>query len=241
MMLYQQTALAGLALLNRLALAFQPVAVSQDENQELKLDGYVGYLSTPPTGDWLTTTHCYCEQPRRLDAPNFEEGSVDVGSFFQYEYYNYHGNATYVMVRWCRVNHEGTRTCVTSNRATCERTLKDDCETLCSSWPRSHAPKDDHWCMTLDDYGRYGSSMGLMSVIFWNNQKRCLANTGGQGRREEPNDDAWAVCEGLCQAQVGMSSVSGHRQEVFEDLDDMCYGCNKLKDEILKDSWACFF
>lgn len=235
MMLYQQTAFAGLALLNHLAHAVTPVAVGHDAKQYGYV-GYVGYLPTPPSGDWVTTTYCYCAQPQHLDAPHFDEGA-----FFQYEYYSHHRNTTYVMLHQCQANHDEWRTCVNSrNVQKCEPqsdvTCNADMNMICSSWPRSHAlgkrgfsseeVKEDHWCMTLD-FRVIGE---MVDEITWNKQTRYLTKYGGQGRNEQPEGDVQAVCEGLCQDHVGMPMLrvdnnARSRQEVFVDVDDMCDTC----------------
>lgn len=231
-MIYQQIAFAILALLNHFALAITPISVSQDK----KLDGYVGYLPAPPTGDWLMTTYCYCAQPHHLHA-----AAADEGAFFQWEYYNYHRNATYVMHRQCQANHSERRTCVSSKHAKCEPQHRGDCDQnmRCSYWPLPHAVGDggspdeggyaeDIWCMTIDDH----SFLGTIDTIEWNGQARLLRKKDGQGVREQPNGDVSAICEGLCQTQVGMPMLKGDkharsRQEVFEGLDDMCESCRR--------------
>ncbi|KAF6218172.1 hypothetical protein HO133_006131 [Letharia lupina] len=206
-----------------------PVAIPQDN----KIDGYVGYMPTPPTSDWLTTTYCYCSQPHHLQAPAFDEGS-----FFQWEYYNYHQNATFVMHRRCQANHAETRTCVNSKHVHCDLAVDGDCEgnMLCTSWPRARAlrkrdaggVKKDHWCMSLDDRG----FLGVSDSIIWNTQERGLTRKGGQGRRGTSDGEVEAVCGGLCRGRVGMPMLEGDRnarshQEVFEDLDDMCDSCRR--------------
>lgn len=235
-MIYQQIAFVILALINHFALAITPVPVFQDE----KVDGYVGYLSTAPTGDWLTSTYCYCAQPHHLHA-----AAADEGSFFQWEYYNYHRNATYIMQRQCEANHSERRTCVSSKRAQCEPESPDDCQgnMRCSYWPRSHTLEKkesssgggvtgdqagDSWCMTIDDHWIYGT----IDEITWNTQTRTLNGGDGQGRREQPEGDVLTLCEGLCQAQLGMPMLRGDkharsRQEVFDRLDDMCESCRR--------------
>lgn len=250
MKLSQHTAFATLTLLHHLALAITPVSTPKDE----KLDGYIGYLPTPPTGDWLLTTYCYCAQRHRLPAPAFDEGS-----FFQWEYYNYHRNATYVMHRLCQRNNAERESCVNSKHAHCIPERDGDCEgnMLCSSWPRGDAKvfgkrdasfassssspstssfsssegaevKKDHWCMTLDDHNFVGESDSMI----WNTQERTLTKKGGQDRKEQADGDAWAVCEGLCGKKVGMPMLRGDKnarshQEVFEGVDDMCDGCRR--------------
>lgn len=120
-MLYQQTAFLILTLLIRLALAITPVDKSQDE----KLDGYVGYLPTPPTGDWLTATYCYCSQPHHLH--QLQTPAADEGSFFQWEYYNYHQNATFIMHLLCERNHADDDDCVSAQGVLCASEPDNSC------------------------------------------------------------------------------------------------------------------
>ncbi|CAD6573760.1 MAG: hypothetical protein ASARMPRED_006283 [Alectoria sarmentosa] len=207
MVLYQQTVFLILTLLFRLALSITPVNKSQDE----ELDGYVGYLPTSPTGDWLTATYCYCSQPHQ--GHQLQTRAADEGSFFQWEYYNYHQNATFIMHLLCERNHADD----------------DDCPRKhCSLWKRPNAlrkRKEDLWCMERD---KSGTSHG----ITWNKQERSLTDEGMQDRIEGPDGDAPALCEEWCQAKVGMPMLTGDKnknakshQEVFADLDDMCDSC----------------
>ncbi len=47
-------------------------------------DGYYGNLPAVP-GDYLLATNCHCER-----APPLLEIDADLGTYTQYEYYNYH-------------------------------------------------------------------------------------------------------------------------------------------------------
>ncbi|CAF9921923.1 MAG: hypothetical protein ALECFALPRED_001975 [Alectoria fallacina] len=208
-MFEQHTAFLILTLLIRLALTITPV----DKSQDKKLDGYVGYLPIPPTGDWLTATYCYCSQPHHLH--QMHTPAADEGSFFQWEYYNYHQNATFIMHLLCKRNHADD----------------DDCPRKhCSLWKRTNAlrkRKENVWCMERD---KSGTSRG----ITWNKQERSLTEGGMQDRIEGPDGDAPALCEEWCQAKVGMPMLTGDKnenakshQEVFGDLDDMCDSCRR--------------
>lgn len=72
----------------------------------------LGKVYLPPTGDWITTTFCYCHPPVR-QPQDWRYGKAHV---FQYEYYNYHSNVTFVAEHLCvaRAPHEGDR-CIRPN------------------------------------------------------------------------------------------------------------------------------
>ena len=54
-------------------------------------------LYPPPTGDWLTSTYCYCHSPVRAR----ENWKYEKAHIFQHEYYNYHSNVTFVADHMC--------------------------------------------------------------------------------------------------------------------------------------------
>lgn len=65
-----------------------------------------------PTGDWLTSTFCYCHSPIRQP----ENWKYEKAHIFQHEYYNYHSNATFVAQHIClaRAHREGDQ-CIRPN------------------------------------------------------------------------------------------------------------------------------
>ena len=106
-----QTFLVALILFVSVSLAVVPVQVPPDG----KARGFIsdlGYDLTQPSGDWLTSTLCYCHSPVRAKETNeYEKAHV-----FQFEYYNYHNNATYVNDHMClsRARNEGDQ-CILPN------------------------------------------------------------------------------------------------------------------------------
>lgn len=124
-------------------LSVAPVLITHD----VRIPGYAGYLASLPSGDHLTTTYCYCSRshplppppPPSSPSPNPAEEEPDQGSYFQYDYYNYHLNATFVLHRLCRANHKhDKRHCINNNRPLCVPELDGDCENnmICASFPR---------------------------------------------------------------------------------------------------------
>lgn len=92
-----QTFLTALTLLPSLCLAVAPALVPPNG----KAHGFISNINSPypnpPTGDWLTSTMCYCHSP----TPAKEIYQFDKARIFQHEYYNYHSNATFVVDHLC--------------------------------------------------------------------------------------------------------------------------------------------
>lgn len=98
--------LAALIFLPHLSLAVLPVKVPPNG----KAQGFLGNLGNtypPPTGDWLTSTLCYCHSPIKMK----ETWQYEKAHIFQHEYYNYHSNATFVADHMClsRARTEGDK------------------------------------------------------------------------------------------------------------------------------------
>ena len=70
-----------LTLLLRITTAIQPAIVPKKGYAE----GYYGNLPKCPTGDYLLATNCMCERAAPLLSVD-----PDIGSYVQYEYYNFH-------------------------------------------------------------------------------------------------------------------------------------------------------
>ena len=150
----------------------------------------------------------------------------------EWEYYNYHANATFVMNRHCQANHAERRTCISTQYAICED-HGGECQgnKRCSEWPAPYAHRigpstADTWCMTIEDHGIFGT----IDAIWWNDQMRNLESYGGQGRGSPAQGDVLALCEGLCQAEIGMPVLKGakhatNHQWVIQQMDDMCDSC----------------
>lgn len=80
-----------------------------------KAHGFISNLDNlypQPTGDWLTSTLCYCHSPIRAK----EKWQYEKAHIFQHEYYNYHSNATFVVDHMClsRARTEGDQ-CIRPN------------------------------------------------------------------------------------------------------------------------------
>ena len=99
-----QTFLTALTLLPSMSMAVAPVQAPPNG----KAHGFISNLENiypPPTGDWLTSTMCYCRAP----TPAKEIYQFEKAHIFQHEYYNYHSNATFVVDHLClsRAQAEG--------------------------------------------------------------------------------------------------------------------------------------
>ena len=102
--------LAALVLLPSVSHAVVPA----DTPPNGKGHGFIGDIGIypQPTGDWLTSTLCYCHAPTRAKENNeYEKAHV-----FQFEYYNYHSNATYIADHMClsRARNQGDQ-CIRPN------------------------------------------------------------------------------------------------------------------------------
>ena len=101
-----QTFLAALTLLPSLCLAVAPARAPPNG----KAHGFISNLDNRyphPTGDWLTSTMCYCRSP----VPAQEIYEFEKAHIFQHEYYNHHSNATFVVDHLClaRASAEGDK------------------------------------------------------------------------------------------------------------------------------------
>lgn len=91
-----QTLLAALLLLPSISLAVVPAQVPPNG----KAKGFIsdlGNLWQEPTGDWLTSTLCYCHSPVHAK----ENYQYEKAHIFQHEYYNHHSNATFITDHMC--------------------------------------------------------------------------------------------------------------------------------------------
>ena len=94
-----QAIFAILLLLASLSLAVTPAKIPPNG----KGRGFLSNLNNLdkvypiPTGDWLTSSYCYCHSPVREP----EEWRYEKAHIFQHEYYNYHSNVTFVAQHLC--------------------------------------------------------------------------------------------------------------------------------------------
>ena len=106
-----QAIFAILLLLASVSLAVAPAQVPPNG----KARGFISNLDkayAKPTGDWLTSTYCYCHSPvRERETWKYEKAHI-----FQHEYYNWHSNATFVANHLClaRAHREGDQ-CIRPN------------------------------------------------------------------------------------------------------------------------------
>lgn len=92
-----QAFLIAFTLLPSLCLAVAPALVPPNG----KAHGFISNIDSrypnPPTGDWLTSTMCYCRSP----VPPKEDNQYGKAHIFQHEYYNHRSNATFVLDHLC--------------------------------------------------------------------------------------------------------------------------------------------
>ena len=91
-----QTFLTALTLLPSVSLAVAPAQVPPNGKGQGFI-GNIGNLYPPPSGDWLTSTLCYCRSPTHAQ----EVYQYEKAHIFQHEYYNYHSNATFIVDHKC--------------------------------------------------------------------------------------------------------------------------------------------
>lgn len=219
-------------------LAISPVPVTGD----IKIPGYAGFLEYPPRGDQLTTTYCYCSSREPPQRPQDEEDPAKKGSYFQYDYYNYHMNTTFVIQRACGpASDVWWELCANPYRDMCIPQIDWDCQDnlICAIFEREEEKiGKDELCFALDDHHSF---LVPKDMIWFNGQKRSLRPKGSQGRHEQADADVQVLCEDLCERKAGMQVEKERRkpgkewarshQEVFGDLDDMCWGCKKKEME----------
>ncbi|KAF6217503.1 hypothetical protein HO133_006841 [Letharia lupina] len=99
-----QTFLTALTLLPSISLAVAPAQVPPN-GKGLGFISNLEDLYPEPTGDWLTSTLCYCHSPIHAK----EKWQYEKAHIFQHEYYNYHSNATFIVDHMClsRAHTEG--------------------------------------------------------------------------------------------------------------------------------------
>ena len=106
--------LAALILLFSLSCAVPPVSVPPNG----KFNGYLKSNNEfpDPTGDWLTSTLCYCHSPIRVSDAWQDDYKYEKAHIFQHEYYNFHSNVTFVTNHMClsKAHYQGDQ-CVHPN------------------------------------------------------------------------------------------------------------------------------
>ena len=136
-MLHLQISFAALTLLPSLSLAVAPAQIPPNGKGPGFLSD-LGNLWPEPTGDWLTSTFCFCHKPEHMK----EEWQYEKAHIFQHEYYNYHSNATFMTEHMClaRARTQGDR-CVTPNVLGDNRDWHLDDIWTCKKFPRTDDEK----------------------------------------------------------------------------------------------------
>ncbi|KAL9131258.1 MAG: hypothetical protein Q9175_006809, partial [Cornicularia normoerica] len=156
-----------------------------------KVRGFTGTADVEVTGDYLTSTFCYCEYP-----PKVEE-FTGLAHYYQIEYYNFHLNTTFILTSNCpQDNIVNGINCVPSGK---NHVLAGDTMEYktCRTWPGYLAVQDfrrehdDRLCYKPRRH--HGDDF-----IYFNKQKRNLGQDGGQGPVWQDKMESEKVCEGMC-------------------------------------------
>ena len=94
---FAQTFLVHLILLPSLSLAVNPAQVPPNGKARGFISDLENLYPSPPSGDWLTSTMCYCHAPVHVD----EISMYEKAHIFQHEYYNFHSNSTFILDHIC--------------------------------------------------------------------------------------------------------------------------------------------
>lgn len=137
-------------------------------------------------------------------------------SYYQFDYYNFHSNATFIINHTCLQDDDDFTNCLGA---------KVDRQ-LCRSWLKPQNDEEaDTLCFTLAS----NRNMTDHQFIHWNHQTRSLSENGHQHRIDLSEEIAAEVCEPRCQRHIGSPVLKGHvsatsHGEAFV-LDDMCPTC----------------
>ena len=132
-----QAFITALALLPSVSQAVAPCQVPPNG----KAQGFISNLDnlySEPTGDWLTSTLCYCHSPVHAKKLfEFEKAHI-----FQHEYYNYHSNATFVVDHMClsKAVYQGDQ-CERPNVGGDNNDWLYDRPYVCKTFPRTEEEK----------------------------------------------------------------------------------------------------
>ena len=133
-----QVLITALTLLPSLSLAVAPVPVPPN-GKAIGFISDLGQTYRKPTGDWLTSTLCFCHSPTRVT----EDWRYEKAAIFQHEYYNYHSNATFVLDYKClsRARIEGDQ-CIRPNLDDNNNGwYKENDNVVCKDFPRTEEEK----------------------------------------------------------------------------------------------------
>lgn len=228
-----QTFLTALILLPSVSLAVPPAQVPPNGKGQGFI-GNIGKLYPPPSGDWLTSTLCYCRSPTQAQ----EVYQYEKAHIFQHEYYNYHSNATFIVNHKCLTEAVGEGDqCIVPNiggdnvdwfredpyvckrfaRTEEEQTLQanskrnsltpHNCIWNCDPGPWSHDPDP---LLPNREHDKVCFSVGtnfygmVKMELRFNGQHRIMQKPGDQGRLQTAFDDVQGHCEDMCQNTFGM-------------------------------------
>ena len=173
-------------------------------------------------GDYLTATFCYCAYPPRMEAV------MGPAHFYQFEYYNYRHDTTFILTSACPDGDIGfDRVCVPPSggvKVLAGKTMDWNCK----EWDGYEDMGDDGKAKRKDRLCYIPRFKHNVDYIRFNGQWRNLGAKGRQG--PALRDMAPGTCENLCQENMGMPELQddnyppSHQIE-WTNLDDMCHDC----------------
>ena len=162
--------------------AFDPWSFNRNEH---RTDG-------SPEGDVLRVSHCYCIDTPSKDLP--PAYGQFYGSYYGFDYYNYHLNQSYAFSRTCASGEWRTVTKVTS-------TFANDHELYqipkCLSWMQDEYKQ----CWQTDDGNQFCmEAKHGKDFYYWNGQKRGVHNhPPAAGTLYTASSDLDGQCQRMCQ------------------------------------------
>ena len=148
--------------------------------------------------------------------------------FYQFEYYNWHHNTTFVLISACPDGDIGfDMPCVPTGGGQYVLTA-DTMDSLCKHWEGYETVEDNQKVGRNDEFCYLPHRKRGADYMTFNNQRRNLGPNGRQGPIVgvlEPG-----TCENLCRDNMDMDVLRdgnfppSHQVE-WNDLDDMCWDC----------------
>ena len=167
-------------------------------------------------GDYLTSTFCFCEQP---DPTEWNYGDA---VYFQFEYYNYHQDVTYILHHIAHEVNISATTWLPPHGG------------LCRKWsvPGRHDDKLCYVPAAREPEYRLARLPEFETYLRFNRQSRELSERGGQGPVLGSQSEAEDKCDSMCDEHVGtymravrFNDLAQCHMVVHTDLDDMCDHC----------------
>lgn len=224
-----RTIVAALALLT----PFPPIhAVTPAEVEVGRVEGFTGGTSSH-SGDYLTSTFCFCAQPVPIPQHYSE------ANYLQFEYYNFHQNTTYILAHLCLADQDSRTTCLTPRNGDGQYVHygSDWQGRVCRTWDNTvgiyaRIHNKDTFCYEADRYNEFWRQWQMpgRDMMTFNGQQRQLDPIGGQGPVLKGKAEAEDKCEWLCDEHAHMPALRLNELAechvvVYEDLDDMCDRC----------------